>query len=156
MQAYFALNVYRDDVARVVEAVFDTMLNLEVEPASVEWTPLPDLVTAAVYFAGEWKGALLLECARPQAFDFARRLTGIEMPTEMTDDVRDAMGELGNMVSGNLKSVLPRGIGLSMPSVIEGPGYSLRICGANPAERMSFSTSAGLFWVALIEQLEQH
>jgi len=45
----------------------------------------------------------------------------------MTDeDVRDALGELANMLAGNLKSVLPSGVVLSMPSVIEGSDYSLR------------------------------
>jgi len=69
--------------------------------------------------------------------------------------VRDTMGELANMLAGNLKSVLPHGIGLSMPSVVEGTDYSLRICGGNLIDRMAFSGEMGVIWVTLIEVLEQ-
>ena len=43
---------------------------------------------------------------------------------------------------------------MSMPSVVEGADYSLRICGGNLAERTAFSSDAGIFWVTMIEVLE--
>jgi CheY-specific phosphatase CheX len=61
------------------------------------------------------------------------------------------MGELANMIGGNLKSVLPRGASLSMPSVVEGSKYSVRVCGANRNKRMSFESPDGTFWVTLVE-----
>lgn len=154
MQATFPLSVYRADLAQIVVSVFETMLNLEIQPPETSWTPAADMFTAAVYFAGEWKGAVLLECTRPQADEFTRRLMPMETPASTDDDVRDAMGELANMLAGNLKSVLPRGIGLSMPSVVEGKDYSLRICGGNLADRMPFSSAMGVFCVTLVEMLE--
>jgi len=59
--------------------------------------------------------------------------------------VRDALGELANMLAGNLKSVLPSGVVLSMPSVIEGSDYSLRICGKRLIERCR-SGAPRIFW----------
>lgn len=118
------------------------------------WATRPDTLTAAIYFAGTWKGAVLLECSRPQAFEFTHRLMAIDPPACINNDVRDTMGELANMMAGNLKSVLPRGIGLSMPSVVEGTDYSLRICGGNLVDRMPFSCAAGVIWVTLIALLE--
>jgi hypothetical protein len=70
------------------------------------------------------------------------------------DDVRDSLGEIASMLAGSLKSVLPPGVGLSMPSVVEGADYSLRICGGNLAERAAFLSDAGLFWVTMIELVE--
>jgi chemotaxis protein CheX len=78
---------------------------------------------------------------------------GVEMPAAIDDDVRDVMGELANMVAGNLKSLLPRGVDLSMPSVVEGSDYSLRVCGVNAVERMTFSSTTGIFRITLIEML---
>jgi chemotaxis protein CheX len=78
----------------------------------------------------------------------------IDAPLCINDDVRDTMGELANTLAGNLKSVLPHGIGLSMPSVVEGTDYSLRICGGNLIDRMPFSSETGVIWVTLIELLE--
>jgi chemotaxis protein CheX len=152
--AAFPLSVYRTDLAQIVVSVFQTMLNLEIAPADVSWTTKPDTLTAAIYFAGTWKGAVLLECNPTQAFEFTHRLMAIDLPACINDDVRDTMGELANMLAGNLKSVLPHGIGLSMPSVVEGTDYSLRICGGNLVDRMPFSSEKGVIWVTLIEVLE--
>lgn len=154
MQATFPLSIYRSDLAQIVVSIFQTMLQLEIAPAEDSWAPAPETITAAVYFAGAWKGAVLLECTWSQAYEFTHRLMSIDRPASINDDVRDAMGELANMLAGNLKSVLPRGIGLSMPSVVEGTDYSLRICGGNLIDRMPFSSALGVTWVTMIELLE--
>jgi chemotaxis protein CheX len=109
------------------------------------------MVTAAVYFAGAWHGAVLLECTRRQARRFAHLLMSIEPPETVDDDVRDALGELANMLAGNLKSVLPPGVVLSMPSVIEGSDYSLQICGKHVVERVPFWSSSDIIGVTLVE-----
>ena len=155
MQEIFPLSVYRADLAQIVESVFQTMLDLEVQRAEMPWTPVSDVLTGAIHFAGEWKGAVLIECTRPQAFEFTHRLMSIDPPATINDDVRDTMGELTNMLAGNLKSVLPRGIGLSMPLVVEGRDYSLRVCGSSVIDRMPFSSDLGVLWVTLVEVLEQ-
>jgi chemotaxis protein CheX len=151
MQPSFPIEVYRPDLGRVVESVFETMLGLVVEPAETPWTAASDRVTAAVYFVGLWNGAILLECSPPQACSFTQLFLSIEQPPAMDDDVRDTLGELANMLAGNLKSVLPRGVCLSVPSVTVGTDYTLRICGGGLVERLGFSTSSGVFWITLVE-----
>ncbi len=79
----------------------------------------------------------------------------IHPPVAVNDDVRDALGELANMLAGNLKSVWPHGIDLSMPSVVEGTDYSLRVCGGSLIDRMAFSGELGVIWVTLIEMLAE-
>jgi chemotaxis protein CheX len=154
MPVPFSLDVYRDDLARVVQSVFETMIDLQVAVCETPWTHSHDAVTAAVHFAGDWRGAALVECDARQACQFATRLMGIPLPAAIDDDVRDAMGELANMVAGNLKSVLPRGVGLSMPSVVEGSAYTLRVCGAKAVERIAFSSPLGIFRITLVEMLQ--
>ena len=154
MLAPFSLDVYRDDLARIVQSVFQTMMDLEVAASEARWTHAPDTVTSAVHFAGEWRGAALVECNAQQACQFAARFMGIDPPAAIDDDVRDVMGELANMVAGNLKSLLPRGVGLSMPSVVVGNDYTLHVCGANAVERMTFASAAGMFRITLIEMLQ--
>jgi chemotaxis protein CheX len=143
MRTTFPLSVYREDLARIVVSVFQTMLQLDTEPAKSTWTPAPDGLTAAIYFAGAWKGAVLLECTRPQAFEFTHRLMSIDPPGSVDDDVRDSLGELANMLAGNLKSVLPHGIDLSMPSVVAGSDYSLRVCGGSMIDSYAVLGRAG-------------
>ena len=100
---------------------------------------------------GLWNGAVLLECSPAQACSFTQLLLSVDRPTAVNDDVRDALGELANMLAGNLKSVLPRGVSLSVPSITVGTDYTLRICGGNMVERLGFSGPDGVFWVTLVE-----
>jgi len=154
MLAPFSLDVYRDDLARIVQSVFQTMMEVEVAPSAAPWAHVPGIITSAVHFAGDWRGAVLVECDAPQACQFAVRFMGIDMPAAVDDDVRDVMGELANMVAGNLKSLLPRGVDLSMPSVVEGSDYTMSVCGSTAAEHMVFSSAAGIFRITLIEMLQ--
>jgi len=146
------LDAYKEDLARIAHDIFDTMLGVEVQPAELDWRPARDRLTGAVYLAGAWRGAVLLECDRGQAYYFANRLMAVPMPEEVNDDVRDTMGELANMLGGNLKAVLPRGVVLSMPSVVEGSDYSLRVCGGKAVvERVAYCSPVGVFWITLVE-----
>jgi len=155
MEQTFQLETFQEDVSRIAADVFRTMLSLEIWPDTAA-TDLPvEVVTAAVYFAGDWKGAVLIECTTSQAYDFTAHLFSSAPPESMNDDARDALGELANMVAGNLKSVLPGGVGISMPSVVEGKNYSLKICGGNLSTRLRFQSPLGPFSIILVEMLSE-
>ncbi len=64
--------------------------------------------------------------------------------------MRDVLGELANMIGGNLKSLLGSGIRLSMPSVVDGVSYSVRVCGAEIREQLAFECDEGLFWITVL------
>jgi len=151
MPAPFPLTAYRDDLKRIVQSVFRAMMDLEVEAAGDAWPRAPDCVTSAVEFVGGWRGAVLLECCAGPACRFAGLFMGIPAPAAVDGDVRDVMGELANMVAGNLKSVLPRGVDLSMPLVVLGNDYTLQFCGGKLVERAAFASPAGGFGVTLVE-----
>ena len=149
------LHNYKDTATTVVREVFATMLGTEA--ASVESSEVRELshpVVGAVYFAGSWKGAVLLECERPLSFALTAQLMSIEQPESVDDDVRDAMGEIANMIAGNLKSSLPAETHLSMPSVVEGSQFTLRVCGGNESMRMDFDSSRGPFSLTLVEMAD--
>ena len=154
-EANIQIECHESDVARIVEDVCSTMLGLPVA-----WIPdapslLPGSLTAAVHFAGVWKGAVLLQCSMEQAFAFTERLLPGVSPRRVDDDVRDALGEMANMMGGNLKSVLHPGVALSMPSVVEGADYALHICGGNAVTTASFSSELGTFFVTVVQVLER-
>jgi hypothetical protein len=58
-------------------------------------------------FLGESKEPASLNCSVEQALAFTFRMLG-EDPAGMTDDVRDVLGELANVVGRNLKSLARR------------------------------------------------
>jgi len=138
------------ELAQIVNSVFEAMMGLESGECGSHWFAAEDRITAAVHLAGEWNGALLLECDRGQACRLAGRFLSIDPPGSVDDVVRDVLGELANMIGGNLKSVLTRGIQLSMPAVIDGSDYALRICGAEIHQRLAFQCAEGQFWVTIV------
>jgi CheY-specific phosphatase CheX len=76
-------------------------------------------------------------------------------PSAVDDDVLDVMGELANMVAGNLKCSLLPGTHLSIPTVTQGPDSAMRLCGTRPIQRSSFETQLGPVWVTLFAQASQ-
>ena len=145
-----ALGITRNELAQIVASVFDAMLGLEIAGAATPWFPGTDRLTAAVHLAGEWNGAVLVECSRVQACHFAARFLSLDAAAAVDDVVRDVLGELANMIGGNLKCVLTRGISLSMPVVVDGSDYSMRVCGAEVRERLSFVCAEGVFWITVL------
>jgi chemotaxis protein CheX len=150
MPTELSIEILPSELAQIVESVFATMLNLEASECGTPWVPNSDRLTAAVHLAGDWNGAVLLECDRPQACWFAGCFLSTAPPDTVDDDVRDVLGELANMIGGNLKCVLTRGIRLSMPSVVDGSDYSMRVCGAKISERLAFQSALGLFWITVL------
>lgn len=139
------------EVDQIVAAVFQAMLGLEVEPAGEVRRSGPAEMSAMVHLGGTWDGALMLETSRSQACRLAARFLSIDPPKAVDDDVRDVMGELANMIGGNLKCALAPGATLSMPAVTDGSDYSLRIGKGILVERRAFRCTEGTFWVSRIE-----
>ena len=147
-----SIEIQMGELAQIVEYVFRTMVSLEVSETDQPWIPDGDRLTASIHLAGDWKGALALECGRKQACAFAARFLSMN-PPEMVDDlVRDVLGELANMIGGNLKCVLAGGLKISIPSVVDGADLNLRVCRAGIRERLVFESVEGVFSVAVLRE----
>src|ERR1700722_3579948 len=121
MRTDVSAGILPGELAQIVASVFTTMTNLEVSRCEAPWFQSEDRLTAAVHLSGGWSGAALFECNRHQACQLASRFLSIDPPDALDDVVRDALGELANMIGGNMKCVIPLGaISLSMPSVVDG------------------------------------
>jgi chemotaxis protein CheX len=146
--------VRTDVLAQIVESVFLTMMELEVFPCDTPWSSTGDRMTSLVYLTGDWNGAVMLECDPHQACLFAGRILCMDPPETVDDDVCDVLGELANMIGGNMKSGMSTGVRLSMPSVMNGRDYDVRICGAEVQHRIAFRCEDGNFWVTVLATRE--
>ena len=137
-------------LVRTVGSVFITMLGLDVSPSRTPKRPSGELLTSYVRLTGDWNGAVVLECTRQQACRFAGRILSSIPPGTVNDDVRDMMGELANVIGGNMKCVMATSAKLSMPTVIEGGHDDVRDFGSRTRERLTFDSSEGNFWVTIL------
>jgi chemotaxis protein CheX len=146
------IEVSQSTVVEIVESIFATMMEIDVFVSDSPLCVTGDRMTATVYLEGEWNGAVSLECNRTQACQFAGRFLSMDPPDAVDDDVRDALGELVNMIGGNVKSVMSKDVRLSMPSVIDGNNYELRICGSHTRDVSAFQFFGGTFWVTVLDE----
>jgi chemotaxis protein CheX len=136
-----------NEMAPIVASVFETMLDMETAPADSAWSPDPSRLIASVRLAGAWNGVIELECDRRQACRFAFRFLRDDDPDDPGAMSRDVLGELINMIGGNLKCALASGMALSSPSVAEEHGAP---GAAGPRHHVGFRCSEGTFWVGLL------
>ena len=98
--------------------------------------PLPgglpeDAISSWVEIVGPWNGAVVLTTGRSTAEELSRCLLAEHAPPVLEDeDVEDALGELANVVGGNVKAVLPGPSVLGLPEVgtAPEPGHPADIC----------------------------
>jgi chemotaxis protein CheX len=71
---------------------------------------------------GPWNGAVVLTCGRTTAEELSRCLLAEHAPPVLdAEDVVDGLGELANVVGGNVKAVLPGPSVLGLPEVGSAP-----------------------------------
>ena len=151
MTEIFSPSTYETEVRQIVGDVFHAMLHCDAQPTKEPTPPGLDLLTATVFFAGTWDGAVLVECPAEAALAFSALLLRLPMTELTAEDSRDALGEIVNMIGGNLKSVLPHGVALSLPLVVNGSDYACSICGNHRRETFPFNSPAGSFAVTLVQ-----
>jgi CheY-specific phosphatase CheX len=144
-------NSYESEINETVRDLFETMLATKAEPTTHPAPKGTDTITAIMAFAGSWKGDLLLECGRAQALAFAQRFLQTDDLDSHSEDVTSTVAEMSNIIAGNLKVVLPPGVSMGTPSVVEGANYDVRVCGGKVINETFFVTDAGPFAIRLVE-----
>jgi len=91
--------------------------------------PLVDAVSSWVEVVGPWTGTVVITTARATAAELSRCLLKEHAPPVLDDeDVDDALGELANVVGGNVKAVLPGPSSLGLPEVGAAPEAGTDVC----------------------------
>jgi chemotaxis protein CheX len=84
--------------------------------------PPAEVVSAWVDITGPWTGSVVVTCAPATAAALTESVL-MTRPPEVVDDedVADALGELANVLGGNIKSVLPGDSRLGLPQIGAAP-----------------------------------
>lgn len=111
-----------DDVRTLTEEVWSTFLGHTAPFTTAEGRPFTPAWSASVTVKGEWNGMVTMELTGAGAHQLTCGMLamdpGADEPSEA--DVVDAVGELVNMVGGNVKSLVPGPSQLSLPLVATG------------------------------------
>ena len=142
-------------LVRAVVKTFQTMLSLKAElinPRSAD-PIVEEHVLAAIRFSGKAVGGVQVRLRVETARWIAATLLGVP-PDELTDPaaLSDAIGELANIIAGNLKSNLcDAGLecALGAPRISRTTEFRAKPVAGGSLERMAFRASQFVFFVDL-------
>uniref|UniRef100_A0A7C4MMW9 Chemotaxis protein CheX n=1 Tax=Desulfatirhabdium butyrativorans TaxID=340467 RepID=A0A7C4MMW9_9BACT len=124
--------------------VFQTMLSMPIDVAASasESTISGSRVVGSVGFAGDVMGSIYIHVPGSFAKEMAAAMLGME-PDEIEDDdeVNDVIGEVSNMIGGDLKSRLCDAgfpCQLSIPNITRGTDFQIDTIGWVRHERIGF------------------
>ena len=115
--------VTEGDLAEMVEQVWVSYLDPEgISPLVVHGDnkQVSD-VHSTVSITGNWHGHLVYASSRDAARKAAAAFLAMEPDEVGQEDISDVLGELANIVGGNVKAMLPAGCFLSLPTVVLAP-----------------------------------
>jgi CheY-specific phosphatase CheX len=133
----------------VTQDVFRIMAGMDVDSSPDPFSNFDGVIDSLLYYIGGAEGSLVLECSPNVACAFAERVTGLRAASLNEDDVRDAVGELVNMIGGNLKALLPGDTAISTPLVFTSPQDLPLQDGASQISSLDFRCEFGQFRLSL-------
>jgi chemotaxis protein CheX len=115
--------VNEDDLAEMVEQVWVSYLDPEgvhpLVPTGDESQPSD--VHSSVSISGSWTGHVVYASSANAARRAAAAFLAMDADEVSQEDLSDVLGELANIVGGNVKAMLPPGCFLSLPQVVLAP-----------------------------------
>jgi chemotaxis protein CheX len=146
------LTLTRDDVVRVTQEIWGSMLSLDLIPMESAWHEDEVGVVGCVQVVGAWEGAIRLDVSPALAIKAAAAFSGLQ-PAEVTpEEIRDAAGELANITAGSIKVLLPAPSHLSLPIAADGTDYKVRIKGSRRLLQAAFDHSGEGLLVTILER----
>jgi len=143
-----------DDIKEIARTIWATLFELPLEDGDAARLGPDSTVTSCVQIDGAWHGAVVLQCP----LTLARTLTAAMFQADTApepDEVHDALGELANMLGGNIKALLPGPSRISLPAVAAGSDYHMSVVGTNAVTSLSFTCDGHPLRVTLLQQSGQ-
>jgi chemotaxis protein CheX len=122
------VEVNENDLAEMVEQVWMSYLDPEgISPLIPTYDEnQPSEVHSSVSITGSWTGHVVYASSTAAARRAAAAFLAMDVEEVSQEDLSDVLGELANIVGGNVKAMLPPGALLSLPQVMLAPEATSR------------------------------
>lgn len=144
----------RSDITEIAHSIWETLFSFPLFHADEDGALPPELrqVTGCVQIDGAWNGAVLFQCPDELANKLAAELFR-PVTTTSPEEVRDTVGELTNMLAGNIKALLPEPSRISLPAVALGADYDLQVIGTRVVVAVAFQCAGFPLLVTLLQSV---
>lgn len=147
------MNLTPKMVSEIVTATFEQVAQTTVVPqrAPIHLDGNKTYVAGCVqYILGCWHAATLIQMPIPLARHVSGMMFEGKPDAEITiAEVRDAIGEVTNIVAGNLRTAMPEGAHMSLPTVVDGVGFSFEIIDAKLQVDLAFEFQGEAFRLSI-------
>ncbi len=106
-----------EDILTLTQEVWASILDIPIEITQPSSLTGLVLVHGAVEIDGPWSGTVTVACSQRLATMITAQMFEVDQAEASHDDIVDAVGEIANMIGGNVKALLPGPSTLSLPSV---------------------------------------
>jgi len=113
-------------------------------------------VIGVISIVGDVEWSIFLGLPKAAAVTLAAKFAGFEIPFD-SDDMGDAVGELTNILAGEVKRRLDAksvAVTIAMPSVIRAQSLHVLVQRGTSATKVCFSCEAGELWVGVTSSKE--
>ena len=109
------------DIHQVVSHVWQEVCQKSVQPVPDEHGApfLTAAYTTRMRVGGSWEGCILLHCSKPLAASAAAAMLGLPVEEVVEEDSREVLGEMLNIIAGNLFPYLPPDCEIGLPEIGE-------------------------------------
>lgn len=128
------------EIAGLIDDIWMATLGMPTRPAAPDsGAPSSDpTLDGIINIAGDWQGTVAVQVPKPLAALIAVRMFRLGDRSPTLEDMQDALGEITNMTGGNIKALLPGRCFLSLPAVVEGHAYTIRVPSSQVVTRIAF------------------
>ncbi len=144
-----------EDVNRIVGDIWTSVLDTEIELVA-QGVMIPRerrSMVGCIQFAGAWEGSVSLFFTELLGYKAAAAMLEMKVDEISETDVQDVLGELTNMIAGNLNTLLPPGGLISLPSVVEGIDYRITVPGGRVACQLGYMCEGEPMRVSIMERI---
>jgi hypothetical protein len=147
--------VAEDDIVRLTESIWLSTVNLlplrqaARQPAESGGSAGRTL-DGIVHITGQYKATVAVQVPHELAAYLAAAMFALGTTPPSRAELSDALGEITAITGGNIKGLLDCECELSLPVVVEGIGYDVRVPRGQVASRVTFECNGLPFVVSVI------
>lgn len=142
------------EINDLVGDIWGSVLGIPTTPASPEVHVDEPRLTGFVHINGDWEGTVTVDCPIGLAREAAAAMFAMEVDELSNDEVDDALGEITNMTGGGIKSMIEGQCKLSLPTVIQGKGFTVRVRGTEEIYELFYRAAGSWLVVRVLARVE--
>ena len=144
-----------NEIIELVGDIWGSVLGITAVPAPASLREEELRLTGFVHIHGDWEGTVTVDCPLPLATEAAAAMFGMSVEELAKEEIDDALGEITNMTGGGIKSMLAGSCKLSLPTVIEGKGFTVNVPGAALVTDLTYAAGGSWMSVRVLERLDE-